>query len=106
MSQWGARLMAEDGASYREILAHYYGGLEPVPAGDLVPDLVRVGLAAGRPYLAIEIEGPVVMEANGLPLGLMTTGLWALHSDGDDLLRITPGTPTTGFELFSRPLPR
>jgi stage II sporulation protein D len=106
MSQWGARLMAEDGASYREILAHYYGGLEPVPAGDLVPDLVRVGLAAGRPYLAIEIEGPVVMEANGLPLGLMTTGLWALHSDGDDLLHVTPGTPTTGFELFSRPLPR
>lgn len=106
MSQWGARLMAEDGATYREILAHYYGGLEPAPAGDLVPDLVRVGLAAGRPYLAVEIEGPVVMEANDLPIGLMTTGPWAFHSDGDDALRVTPGAPARGFELLSRPLPR
>jgi stage II sporulation protein D len=28
MSQWGARMMAEGGSPYREILLHYYRGLD------------------------------------------------------------------------------
>ena len=32
MSQYGANVMAEGGADYREILAHYYPGTELVGA--------------------------------------------------------------------------
>ena len=28
LSQWGARMMAEGGSPYREILLHYYRGLD------------------------------------------------------------------------------
>jgi stage II sporulation protein D len=28
LCQWGAKIMADRGASYREILAHYYPGAE------------------------------------------------------------------------------
>jgi len=28
LSQWGARMMAEGGSPYREILLHYYKGLD------------------------------------------------------------------------------
>ena len=80
--------------------------VEPAAAGALVPDLVRVALVAGRSHLAVEIEGPVTLELNGVPVGLMTTNLWAFHADGDDVLRVTPGSPRGGFELLNRPLPR
>ena len=35
MSQYGAQAMAEDGASYAEIIHHYYTGVEIQPAADL-----------------------------------------------------------------------
>ena len=34
LCQWGARSLAESGASYREILAHYYPGTRLHGAGD------------------------------------------------------------------------
>ena len=35
MSQYGAKAMAEAGADFREILTHYYTGVELVPAAAL-----------------------------------------------------------------------
>jgi stage II sporulation protein D len=106
MSQWGARIMADQGASYSQILSHYYGGLQPTPAGDLIPELVRVGLVAGRPSVGVEIVGPVSLEVNGVPAGAMANGTWLFHADGDQLIRTTPATSRAAMELFRRPWPR
>src|SRR5690606_12406446 len=43
MSQYGAKGRAEQGDGYRDILAAYYAGLEPV-VPDTLPQRIRVGL--------------------------------------------------------------
>ena len=43
MSQYGAQAMATAGTAYDEILAHYYGGLEPRSGASLLPETVDVG---------------------------------------------------------------
>jgi hypothetical protein len=63
MSQYGAKAMADDGAAYDEILAHYYGGLEPVTADEVLPRFVRVGLAVERPSIRVKADGPFVVAA-------------------------------------------
>jgi hypothetical protein len=98
--------MADQGSSYSEILSHYYGGLQPTPAGELIPDLVRVGLVAGRPSVGVEIVGPVALEINGVPAGMMAPGSWRFHADGDQVLRPTPASSRAAAELFRRHWPR
>ncbi len=106
LSQWGARIMADQGAAYTEILGHYYGGLQPTQAGELIPTVVRVGLVAGRPVVGIEIVGPVALEVNGIPAGSMASGTWLLHADGDEVLRASPVSARVVSELLRRPWPR
>ncbi|MGH8875083.1 MAG: SpoIID/LytB domain-containing protein, partial [Acidimicrobiia bacterium] len=53
MSQYGAQAMAERGVSYGDILAHYYGGLRPQAASDLLPEVVEVGIAEGADEVRI-----------------------------------------------------
>lgn len=77
MSQWGAKAMSDRGASYDEILAHYYGGLRPV-VFDL-PDLVRVGLAEFHSELTIEATGPFELRGNGISLGVVPGGEWVFR---------------------------
>ena len=48
MSQYGAQAMAEAGSAYPDILAHYYGGLTPVPGDQFLPEQLAVGLAVGE----------------------------------------------------------
>ncbi len=91
LSQWGARAMAEQGADYREILAHYYGGLEPVDGGEFVPDRVVVGLGWGKALISVEATGPFELRINGRPSGtVMTTGTWTFLDGGDRIIVIPP----------------
>jgi len=79
MSQWGAKAMADRGASYREILAHYYGGLEPEPAGDILPETVRVGLDWGVPTATIVATGPMTLRIEGEDVVTLPPGEWMLR---------------------------
>ena len=53
MSQFGALALAEGGAAYGDILAHYYGGLRPQPAGGWLPPSITVGLVVEIPELEL-----------------------------------------------------
>ena len=59
MAQWGAYGFAQHGASYRDILAHYYRGttLGPAPISK-----VRVYLAAGRAQLSLGSNAPYTVR--------------------------------------------
>jgi hypothetical protein len=77
MSQYGSKAMADLGVDYREILSHYYSGLEPVDGGDLVPERVRVGLAVEQAAATITADGPFVVVVDGVPLGTLPEGEWS-----------------------------
>ena len=83
MSQYGAKAMADLGYAYDEIVSHYYTGLAPEDAGELVPEIVRVGLTWGQSELTIAASGPFLVKANGKPLGAVSGGQWEV--------RLTPG---------------
>ncbi len=95
MSQYGAQAMAEGGALYPEILAHFYGGLRPEPAGDLLPSDVIVGLATERQQVALTADGPVTVIADGQVIGAGVLGDWAFEASGSGVVI----TPPTGLGL-------
>lgn len=80
MSQYGAQAMAEAGADYREILAHYYGGLLPQPAGEWLPQQVRVGLVTGADSVELQPLGPVTVLADGQPVASAVLGTWRFQA--------------------------
>ncbi|VAV98249.1 Stage II sporulation protein D (SpoIID) [hydrothermal vent metagenome] len=96
MSQWGARIMADNGDSYDQILSHYYSGLTPQQAPDVVPDDVVVGLATDLPGVSVEVDGRAVVLVNGVPAGLVGSGSWIVRdtSGGLDLLPIDGAAPS------------
>ncbi len=98
MSQYGAKAMADAGATYDEILGHYYGGLEPAPAGAYLPDQVSVGLAAGVDEILLAPDGPLQVTIDGVPLSGPTLGSWRFQSEGS-FVRVLPpvglGLPPT-----------
>lgn len=89
MSQYGAQAMAKRGASYQEILGHYYGGLQPAPAGDALPEKVRVGLAAGVEEVVLSPDGPVNVVIDGHPLPAPTLGSWTFIAEAG-LIKVLP----------------
>ena len=80
MSQWGARVMADRGSDHSEILAHYYGGLEPEVAPDLVPDAVVVGLATARRSIEVTVDGSSTLRINGVNAGALAAGTWVIRA--------------------------
>jgi stage II sporulation protein D len=106
MSQWGARIMANDGSTYDEILSHYYGGLEPQEAPTLVPESVVVGLATERQELRIETTGTADLFVNGVPFGAIPAGTWIVRSTAGGLALIpigdTPAQPAIGDRHWPR----
>lgn len=87
MSQWGAYSMGVDGADAESILAHYYGGLSPLDAGDHLPERVAVGLAAGRSELEFVVVGTVEFLVDGRPAAVLTEGRWRAEAvDGGVVL--------------------
>lgn len=92
MSQYGAQAMAERGAAHQEILAHYYGGLTPQPAGDLLADRVVVGLATGADRVTVRSEGAVTVIVDGTVLIENVLGDWTMTAGtGGVVLRLPPG---------------
>lgn len=88
MSQWGAKAMADRGATYDQILAHYYGGLVP-EVGDL-PELVRVGLVEDALSLTVVADGPFEVRANGISLGIAAAGEWEFRAVGGGVAVVPP----------------
>lgn len=88
MSQWGAKAMSDEGASYAEILGHYYGGLEPEPG--TLPDFVRIGLAAEVRAISIEATGSFEVIADGVSLGVAPAGVWTLRALGAGVAIVPP----------------
>lgn len=80
MSQWGAKAMSDAGATYEEILGHYYGGLQPTVTD--LPETVRIGLAADVAALTVTASGPFELRANGVSLGIMAAGNWTFRRVG------------------------
>jgi stage II sporulation protein D len=80
MSQWGARGKAEEGMSYDDILAAYYGGLRPEAHPDL-PERVRVGLTWEAREVEIRADGAytaVAVDEQAERSG----GTWNVDADG------------------------
>lgn len=103
LSQYGAYGFAQSGASYDQILAHYYPGttLGPAPLAE-----VRVLLAGGRKQLEIASAAPfTVADASGQSIGL-EAGTYVL----DAALRIVAGgeerqlVPPVRFDPGASPL--
>jgi stage II sporulation protein D len=106
MSQWGARIMADRGATHGEILAHYYGGLEPEVAVDLVPDSVIVGLSTGVLEVEVIVEGATSLLVNGVPFGSLPAGSWTVRSTADGIALIGEPGPSANPALADRHWPR
>jgi hypothetical protein len=102
MSQYGAKAMADAGSTYDEILAHYYGGLQPTQAGAWLPAEVSVGLAAGVEEVMLAPDGLVDVTIDGVPVGEPTLGSWRFQSEGGFVRVIPPvglGLPPEVEEL-------
>jgi hypothetical protein len=76
MSQWGAKAMADEGATYDAILAHYYGDLVPRDGTGRIPDRVRVGLAVEQATVEVIADGPFRVLLDGEPLAVLPAGAW------------------------------
>jgi SpoIID/LytB domain protein len=89
MSQFGAEAMAAAGASYDDILAHYYGGLRPLNGSNVLPDRVRVGLATDLEEVVVVPDGPVRVVVDGRVVAEDQLGSWRVVST-DDRVLVTP----------------
>jgi hypothetical protein len=106
MSQYGAKAMADAGSTYDEILAHYYGGLQPTQAGSWLPSEVSVGLAAGVEEVVLAPDGLVDVTIDGVSMGEPTLGSWRFQSEGGFVRVIPPvglGLPPAVEELQVAP---
>jgi SpoIID/LytB domain protein len=93
MSQWGAHGLALRGASFPDILAHYYTGIE---VGTLASDRpIEVGVGWGLGDVELTGEFRIVNEA-GRTLVDRALGTWSFRWNGDGAMTID--TPR-GFGL-------
>lgn len=85
MSQYGALAMAGAGKDYREILGHYYGGLQPQAAGRTLPDEIVVGLGWGEAEVTINADGPISVFADTEPIAVDSLGAWRFSARVEDV---------------------
>lgn len=106
MSQFGAQAMAERGASYSEILAHYYGGLTPVSGEQFLPEQVSVGLVVGAERVTVDTRSFLSITLDGEQVAVPDPGAWTFQwEDGRLVLtsprsgppRVAPGQPHVPF---------
>jgi stage II sporulation protein D len=93
MSQWGAHGLAQRGASYVDILQHYYTEVEISPFDG--PDAIEVGVAWGRPNVAVTGSFKLV-DRRGRTLVRNALGRWRFEYGGEGVARIDP---PAGFGL-------
>jgi stage II sporulation protein D len=88
MSQYGAMGRAEEGHTYDEILAAYYGGLRPQPwTGQR---RVRVAIVRGIGSALIAGNGAFGVTTNGQTLAASTLGGWATATSGARSVAVSP----------------
>jgi len=105
MSQWGAKAMSDDGASYREILGHYYNGLQPISRE--LPEQVRIGLVQDAAEVTIVATGPFELKGNGTSLGVMPPGTWIFrHTAGGVGIAPPEDVAARGVGILGRKWPR
>jgi stage II sporulation protein D len=92
MSQWGARIMADNGSTYSDILSHYYSGLEPERVPEFVPETVVVGLDTALDDVDFEIEGLTNVSIDGRYRGIALGGAWSASIAGDTIVLVS-GNP-------------
>ncbi|HEY5649947.1 MAG TPA: SpoIID/LytB domain-containing protein [Acidimicrobiia bacterium] len=80
MSQYGAEAMARSGSPAEDIVAHYYGGLRPAPAGTMLPDTVRVGLTTSAESVSVDSTGAVAVVMDGVEVTPASLGSWAFDT--------------------------
>ena len=90
MSQYGALAMAENGASYSDILAHYYGGLRPEPASASLPAEIVVGLVIGSEEVTISAEEGANVVIDGVEVAQAELGIWRFQRDGGTVAAAVP----------------
>ena len=100
MSQYGALAMAQEGAGYEEIVAHYYGGLVPEPAGPHLPEPVVVGLGWELDSVTFTASGRFEMVTDGGAAGPRSGGTWSVFLDAGSLVLFPaigyPASPDPG----------
>jgi SpoIID/LytB domain protein len=87
MSQWGAHGLAQRGASYPEILHHYYTGVSMGEVDD--PGALDVGLEWGRRTLSLTGALELVGDG-GRTLIDASVGTWTVRYNGPGAMSVTP----------------
>jgi stage II sporulation protein D len=87
MSQWGAHGLAQEGASYTDILSHYYTGTTVGSAP--MPQLVRVGLGWALPSATASGDFEIV-DGAGRTLVRRALGSWGFRWTGSGAVAIDP----------------
>ena len=77
--------MAQSGRRYPEILGHYYGGLQPQPAGETLPEEIVVGLDWGEVEAVVSADGPVSVVADGEQIAVGALGTWQFTARAEDV---------------------
>jgi stage II sporulation protein D len=90
MSQYGALAMANLGSNYSDILAHYYGGIRPVPATAWLPDEILVGLVIGAEEITITAEEGASVLIDGEQVAPAEMGIWRFERDGGTVRTAVP----------------
>lgn len=93
MSQWGAHGLAQRGASYLDILEHYYTGVDVAPYEG--PEAIEVGVAWARSEVAVTGSFELV-DGRGRTLVRNAVGTWRFEYAGEGVARIDP---PAGFGL-------
>jgi stage II sporulation protein D len=100
MSQWGAQAMALAGSGFAEILGHYYGGLVPQPADDLIPTGVAVGLAWRQEKVVVRSSGAFEAFVDGNSLGAFGPGTWTFFDSDGAVTYVAPDRYRGRFGAF------
>ncbi len=87
MSQWGAHGLAGRGASYLEILTHYYTGVDVAKVDD--PGAIEVGVDWARSSVSVQGEFEVV-DGRGRTLVDDALGTWVFNWGGAGIVEIDP----------------
>jgi stage II sporulation protein D len=89
MSQWGAFGMADQGASYTDILGHYYTGVSVGTVDE--PRSIEVGLSQGNASVTASGDFSIV-DGRGEVLVKRALGSWTFSSAGSGAVSISPPT--------------
>ena len=87
MSQWGAHGLALQGATYVDILTHYYTGVEVAEVAD--PGPLEVGLDWARSSVTVSGEFSIV-DGRGKTLVKNALGTWGFDHAGSGAVSIDP----------------